>query len=131
MPGRRHFLLLAVSTIAVGLFVHWDGVWLTADTRDVLGDALWAAMIAWWIGAVAPRAWPLVRYAAAYGICVAVELSQMYHAPALVAVLATPMGHLVFGTGFDPRDLVAYAGGIAAAAVLEVAFRRWRPAASS
>jgi hypothetical protein len=31
------------------------------------------------------------------------------------------MGHLVLGSGFDPRDLVAYALGVAGAALLEAA----------
>jgi hypothetical protein len=92
---------------------------LDAAVRDVLGDALWAAMIAWWVGALAPGASLVRRGAAAYGVCVAVELSQLYHAPGIDAVRATRVGHLVLGSGFDPRDLVAYAGGVAAAVLIE------------
>jgi hypothetical protein len=76
-------------------------------------------MMTWWVGAVAPRASLLTRTAFAFGICAAVELSQLVHAPAIDAVRSTTLGGLVLGSGFDPRDLAAYAIGVAAAALLE------------
>ena len=126
MRRRMQFVALAGATIAVGLLVHLRGSWFAPIARDVLGDALWAALIAWCIGAVVPRA-PLARRSvAAYAVCATVEVSQVYRAPALDAVRATRLGHLVLGSGFDARDLAAYAGGIAAAVLLEVALRRLR-----
>jgi len=123
---RAAYVAAAVATIALGLTVHLHGGALAPIARDVLGDALWAAMIAWWIGAVAPaRALP-VRSAAALAVCFAVEVSQRYHAPALDAVRATTVGHLVLGSGFDPRDFAAYTIGVLAAALLEGAFLRGR-----
>jgi hypothetical protein len=120
MVGRRaRFAVLALGTIAVGLLVHLRGEALGPVARDVAGDALWAAMIVWWIGAVTPRAPVMGRSAAAYAMCVAVELSQAYHAPMLDAVRATRLGHLVLGSGFDARDLAAYAVGVVGAALLE------------
>ena len=118
---RLRFAVVAMSTIAVGLLVHLHGAWLGAALRDVLGDALWAMMIAWWIGAAAPHARVAIRSGVAYVICVSVELSQLCHTPALDAVRATRLGHLVLGSGFDPRDLVSYLGGVAIAALLEIA----------
>ena len=118
------FLALACATIAVGLVVHLRGAALGPDARDVLGDVLWAMMIAWWAGVLAPRARLAVRCSCAYVVCATVELSQLYHAPALDAARATTLGHLVLGSGFDPRDLVAYAAGVALAALLESAIRR-------
>jgi hypothetical protein len=115
----RVFAGLALGTIVVGLFVHLRWESLGPIMRDVLGDVLWAAMIAWAIGAVAPGVLLLRRSVAAYSACVVVEVSQLYHAPALDALRATRAGHLVLGSGFDARDLVAYAGGVATAAVLE------------
>ena len=43
----------------------------------------------------------------------------MYHAPALDAFRRTTAGHLVLGSGFDPRDLAAYAAGVLTAVFLE------------
>jgi hypothetical protein len=76
-------------------------------------------MMAWWVGAVAPRAPLRARAAVALGLCFAVEVSQLYHAPAVDAVRATRAGHLVLGSGFDPRDLVAYTAGVIVAVLLE------------
>lgn len=126
------FLALACATIAIGLVVHFHGAALGPVGRDVLGDALWAMMIAWLAGVLAPRARLAVRCTCAYAVCATVELSQLYHAPALDAARATTLGHLVLGSGFDPRDLAAYAAGVALAALLESAIRRryiHRPAA--
>ena len=129
---RAAFLALACATIVVGLVVHLHGTALGPVMRDVAGDALWAMMIAWWIGAFAPRTRLAVRSTAAYLVCAAVEFSQLYHTPMLDAVRATTMGHLVLGSGFDPRDLVAYGVGVALAALFEsavVAGHRHRAAA--
>lgn len=120
---RAAFVALACATIAVGLAVHRRGTALGPVVQDVLADALWAMMVAWWAGALAPRARLIVRSAAAYVVCATVEVSQLFHAPALDAVRATTMGHLVLGSGFDPRDLVAYGLGVALAALFESAAR--------
>jgi hypothetical protein len=126
------YLLLACGTIAVGLIVHLRGAALTPNARDVLGDALWAMMIVWWGGVLAPRARLGMRCMCAYAVCVIVELSQLYHTATLDAVRATTLGHLVLGSGFDSRDLVSYAAGVALAALLEwtIVRRRMRPAAT-
>ena len=121
MRSRAIYAALALGTIAVGLLVHLRGSALGPVARDVLGDALWAAMISWWMGAIIPRARLVVRSAAALAICAAVELSQLYHTPALDGVRATRIGHLILGSGFDARDLAAYGAGVTAAALLEAA----------
>jgi Protein of unknown function (DUF2809) len=116
---RVVYLALAAGTIAAGLTVHLGGAALPPVLRDVMGDALWAAMVAWLIAAAAP-AMPLGwRAAAALGVSYAVEFSQLYHAPALDGVRRTAIGHLVLGSGFDPRDLVSYAAGVVAAVLFE------------
>ena len=83
-------------------------------------------MVAWWVGALAPDVRPGVRGALALAFCWAVEFSQLYHAPVLDAVRWTTPGQLVLGSGFDMRDLGAYATGVVAALLLETAMRRSR-----
>ena len=122
--ARGRFIVLTAIAVAAGLLVHWAGAPLGPAVRDVLGDALWAAMVVFGIGVVAPRASLVVRCAVASAICAVVEVSQRYHAPALDALRETGLGHLVLGSGFDPRDFAAYAGGIAGAAMLELAINR-------
>lgn len=81
-------------------------------------------MIAWWVAAVVPGASLRARGIAALAICFAVEASQLYHMPALDALRRTTVGHLVLGSGFDPRDLLAYMLGVLAATFLERTARR-------
>ena len=122
--ARARYIALALGTMALGLGVHWRGGFLNSTLRDVLGDALWAAMVAWWIGAVAPGASLRTRAAAALALCVGVEMSQLYHTTVLDALRNTTAGGLLLGSGFDPRDLVAYTLGVLLAVILERAVMR-------
>ncbi len=121
LRARISYLVLALGTIGLGLFVHQGGGGLGPIWRDGLGDALWAAMMSWWFGLVFPGARLWVRTAAALGACWGVEFSQLIHGPVIDAVRATTPGRLVLGTDFDPRDLGAYGLGVVAAAALEAA----------
>lgn len=116
----------ALATVALGLAVHRRGGALPPAVRDVLGDALWAAMVYWWVGVGWPRARWTARARAALAFAFGVEFSQCYHAPGVDAVRATTLGHLVLGSDFDVRDLLAYALGGMGAAVAEVVARGGR-----
>lgn len=119
--------MLALGTIVLGLAVHLGGDALAPATRDVLGDAIWAMMMMWWVSAAVPRAPLYARVVGALVICVAVEFSQLHHTLALDAIRRTLAGRLVLGSGFDARDLVAYLAGVMVAGTLELAQRRfWR-----
>jgi hypothetical protein len=117
---RLTYVALALSTIGIGLFVHLRGSMLSPVSRDILGDALWAAMIVWLISARIPNARRWTRYGVAYAVCALVETSQALHTARLDALRATTIGHLVLGSGFDPRDFLAYALGVVGAALLDV-----------
>jgi hypothetical protein len=127
--SRVWYAALALGTIALGLGVHWYGNFLGPTLRDVLGDALWAAMIAWCVAVLVPSASLRNRSVVALAICFLVEVSQLYHTPALDALRRTTAGQLTLGSGFDPRDLFAYALGVLAAVLFELILRR-RPRAS-
>lgn len=115
---RLRYLALAVGTIAVGLTVHLGGGRIPPAFRDVLGDALWAMMIVWWTGVIVPRVALRTRGLLALAVCFAVETSQRLHSPMLDALRRTVPGHLVLGSGYDPRDFIAYAVGVLAAVLL-------------
>ena len=51
---RGRHLALALATIAFGLLVNRRGDALSPAARDVLGDALWAMMVVWWLAAIEP-----------------------------------------------------------------------------
>ena len=123
---RVSFVALALLTITLGLTVHRSGDALGPAVRDMLGDALWAIMVCCSIGALITGRPVLLRSLAALMVCFAVELSQLLHWPALDAVRRTTLGHLVLGSGFDPRDLVSYALGVSVAVILEWSVSRAR-----
>jgi len=58
------------------------------------------------------------RVIAALAICFAVEISQRYQLPVLEALQHSFAGHLVLGSGFDPRDCLSYTLGVLAATLL-------------
>ena len=115
---RLSYAVCAVVTIGIGLAVHVGGGVLPGALRDKLGDALWAAMILCWVSALWPSGTLRARALTSVAICGAVELSQLLHAPWLDAIRATRLGNLVLGSGFDAKDLLAYAVGVAVAALL-------------
>lgn len=126
MRLRIRYTILALITIGVGLLVHLKGNALGAEAQDITGDALYAMMIAWWVGALVPDARLLSRSAISFAICATIEFSQLWHTPLLEAIRATPIGRLVLGSGFNARDLIAYAVGVVAAAALESLVRKPR-----
>lgn len=123
--ARTRYLALMVGTIAIGLLVNKRGSALSPVVRDVLGDALWAAMVVWAFGVVAPKLQVRWRAAGALAVAFAVEFSQLAHFPAIDALRRTSLGQLALGSGFDPRDFAAYTAGVVAAVFLEwIAMRR-------
>jgi hypothetical protein len=120
---RFGYIAAALATIVAGLFVHRSDA-LAPAARDIGGDALWAMMVAWWVGALVPAKPLPARAAVALAIAWIVELTQLYHAPWIDSLRASRLVHLVLGSDFYARDLLSYAGGVAAAVLLEAAARR-------
>lgn len=122
--NRRRITYTALSalTVVVGLLVHYQQSLLHGSARDIAGDALWATMIAFAFSALAIGLNSTARYVAALSICYAVEFSQLWHTPILDHLRATRLGPLVLGSGFDPRDLIAYALGVLLFACID---QRW------
>lgn len=118
-PLRRTYFILLLITVTIGLTVHLHGIGLGALARDILGDALWAAMIVWLVSLAVPNGGLLQRASVALAICFAVELSQRIDHPVLEAVRRTTLGHLVIGSDYAARDLAAYTAGIVMAALIE------------
>jgi hypothetical protein len=123
--------VVAAATIVLGLAVNRGAFPLTARVRDLVGDALWAFMMTWWIAALAPRVSSWRRGAIALAVCFAVEFSQLLQTPHLDALRRSMMGRLVLGSGFDPRDLVAYTVGVSAAVLVGTLARQLRLGAAA
>ncbi len=127
-PERRRLLQVGatVAVIALGLGSRAYPQYLPAALGKYPGDALWAMMIVFALGAIATRmrTWQLALWSLL--ICFGVEFSQLLQAPWLVALRAHPLGHLVLGSHFGWVDLIAYTAGVAVAALVDAAalFRR-------
>lgn len=117
--SRPRFLALAAATVALGLATRAFHGALPDVIGAYAGDVLWAAMVYLLIAALWSRA-PIWRVAAGAAVfSLAIELSQLYHAPWIDAVRRTRLGGLVLGFGFLWSDLACYAVGIALAAALD------------
>jgi len=125
-PGRARwrYALAILGTIVAGLASRAYAADLPWWLAKNAGDALYATMVFWGLGVVAPRARTSRVALAALAFCVAIELTQRFHAPWIDAVRATTPGRLVLGQGFHAFDLVCYVIGVALGVALELAWRR-------
>ena len=127
-PERRPLLQLAatVLVIALGLASRAFPQWLPDSLGKYPGDALWAMMIVFALGMIATRmrTWQLALWSLL--ICFAVEFSQLYQAAWIAELRSHTLGHLVLGSFFGWFDLIAYAAGVAVAAIVDnvALFRR-------
>ena len=119
LHARARYLMLTGGTIILGLVVHLRGDSLPPSLRDIVGDALWTAMVVWLLAAAVPTLRLPFRSGVAIAISYGVEFSQLYSSPALDALRSVTLGHLLLGSGFDSRDFVAYAVGVLAAVLVE------------
>jgi hypothetical protein len=121
--SRRRCAIAVAVTIAAGLASRGYAAHLPWWLAKNAGDALYATMVFWGLGFLAPRAHTSRVAFAALAFCVAIELSQLHRAPWIDAVRATTPGRLVLGQGFHAFDLVCYAIGVALAVAIEVGGR--------
>jgi Protein of unknown function (DUF2809) len=111
---RTTYAALAAATVVLGLLSR-----RVPGLPSGIGDALYATLIFWLIRFVSPGAARLHAGAAAIGLCFAIEVSQLYHAPWIDAVRDTRLGGLVLGHGFLASDLAWYVVGVLLGAVIE------------
>lgn len=114
---------LLLLTIALGLASRRFAPALPHFIAAYAGDALWAAMVFWIAAFVRPRANTRTLAAVALGVSFAVELSQLYQARWVNEIRDTRLGALALGHGFLWSDLVCYAAGVLAAALVDIAVR--------
>jgi len=118
--SRALYAILILVVIVAGLASRRYPSLLPAQLGKYPGDALWALMVMLLFGFAKPR-WSIARTAvAALSTSFAVEFSQIYQADWINAIRETTLGHLVLGSGFDPRDLLAYTVGVAIGAASEM-----------
>ncbi|MCU1407385.1 MAG: hypothetical protein JWQ43_3688 [Glaciihabitans sp.] len=124
LPRR---LALAASAIAVtmtGLLVHYRA---SGDFASLVADALYAVLVYLLFAMIAPGARRGFILVLSVMACTAIEFFQVTGVPQAMAE-AVPAVSLLLGTTFAFLDLVAYAVGVAAVALVDaVAGWMWRP----
>jgi hypothetical protein len=105
---RIRLLVLALITIAAGLALRKLPLGLPFPVVKWGGSVLWAAMVYFLLTAVLPRRSPSVVATIAAVLAALVELSRLYHSPALDAFRLTPAGILLLGRVFDPWHFAVY-----------------------
>jgi hypothetical protein len=111
MQQRLPVMLVLGVVIGLGLASRaYDGLFPNA-LEKYPGDALWtvAVYLGWKLVFPAMVPWKLGLMA--LGQSVGVEFLQLYHAPWLDGIRGNRFGHLLFGSTFNPMDLVAYTVG--------------------
>lgn len=117
--SRPLYALLVLAVIVAGLASRKFPPLLPAQLGKYPGDALWALMVLLLVGLARPH-WSIGRVAAvALTTSFAVEFSQLYQADWINAIRHTTLGHLVLGSTFHVPNLLAYAVGVAAGAVMD------------
>lgn len=119
---RRNLLAQIVGiglVAALGIGSRRFGPQLPRFLAEYSGDTLWALAAFLGVGILLPRATTARVALLAMGVSVAVEVSQLYHAPWIDAVRGTTPGALLLGHGFLWSDLVCYAAGVALGVIIE------------
>lgn len=120
-PIRKRwlYLLLVMCLIAAGLLLRSPVATLPAWFVKYGGDALWALVVFLTVGWISRQSPTMAVASIALTIAIAIECSQLYHAPWIDHLRAIPIGRLVLGNTFNAPDMIAYAIGIGMGAWIE------------
>jgi hypothetical protein len=123
MKLRRRDPLVQITLIALvcvlGIGSRRFAYALPVAIAAYAGDTLWALAAFLGIGLVFPRASTHVIALLAISFSVAVEISQLYHAPWIDSIRQTNLGGLILGFGFLWSDLVCYVAGAGSGVVID------------
>jgi hypothetical protein len=118
---RNPFLWLALINLAacLGIGSRRFSIYLPGFVAAYAGDTLWATAAFLGVGLFLPRTSTRWVAALAMTLSVAVEVSQLYHAPWIDSIRRTTLGGLVLGYGFVWSDLECYAVGVGLGVVID------------
>jgi hypothetical protein len=119
--------LIGIALIAVvcalGIGSRRYATALPALVADYAGDTLWALAAFLGFGVLLPGASTRRVALLAMAFSVAVEVSQLYHAPWIDAIRRTTPGGLILGFGFLWSDLVCYSLGVGIGVLVDLGLR--------
>lgn len=109
-----------VIVIILGLASRMYPSILPGFVAAYAGDTLWALMVFLIAGLIWPLASTGRLAASAAAFALAIEISQLDHAPWIEQLRATRIGGLILGFDFIWSDLLCYATGVAAGASFDL-----------
>lgn len=116
---RRACLAAAAAVVAAGLLLRLPRWPLPLAIHHYGGGVLWGAMLLFLVACLRLPEWHLRACVIASGLLAGlIEASRLAHNPALDAFRRTLAGELLLGRIFSGWNLLAYALGIAAAAMV-------------
>jgi hypothetical protein len=118
---RRAYALLLMVTVPLGIGWRMVPLGLSPFWFKYGGSALWAMALYWMMGICFPRFRIVGLACGAMVVAAVIELSRLWHVPALDAFRLTLAGRLLLGRFFSLKNIAAYWLAIAVAAGLD----RW------
>ncbi len=118
MKTRSFYALAALAVfsleVIIALWVH--------DTliRPYIGDSLAVVLVNLALRVVTPLP-VLPSVLVSFAIAAILEIGQFFHVLDVLGLNGNRMARIILGTGFDPKDFVAYALGAACALAAESA----------
>lgn len=118
--GKLTLLALLVLIVAAALASRSDrAAFLPGFLRAYAGDTLWAAALYVLLAVLRPSTPPFEIFLGALILSLAVEFSQLYHAPWIDGLRHTfPLGYIL-GYGFLWSDVICYSAGVSAAYLID------------
>jgi hypothetical protein len=128
---RRRTLCLLALLLTVPLGLAWRGLplHLSPFLFKYGGSGLWAIALYWLVAALLPKRSSLTVAAIAAAAAALLELSRLWHIPAMDAFRLTLAGRLLLGRFFSLRNIAAYWLAIAVVALLDLVLRPRRASA--
>ncbi len=112
LKKRIIYAALFLITIPIGLATRKKPHWFYESIATYGGDILWATLFFFFFRFFFPakKLWMIAAYT--YAFAVAIEISQLYHAPWLDTIRVTFLGKMILGFGFLWSDILSYAIGV-------------------
>lgn len=109
---RLAYSILYLLIIPMGYSTRRMPHWYHSFIAEFGGDTLWATMFVFLFRAIWPKPalWKIAL--GTYLFCLAIEVSQLYHAPWIEGLRSTFLGRMLLGSGFLWSDWLCYLTGV-------------------
>lgn len=108
---RLVYIVLFLLIIPIGLATRRQPQWFFVLIANYGGDVFWSTMFFFLFRCFSPNAplWKIALYTISFSV--AIEVSQLYHAPWIDRLRATFLGSMLLGNTFVWSDIACYSVG--------------------